>query len=565
QTDRQTGYPSVDKPWLRYYAQKRETFRHETMYESLVNSNANNMESYALSYFGNKITFSKMIQMIDNIATGFYERGIRADERVIVLGLNTPEILCSIYALNKIGAIACMEYITLSQDKIEEIAKVYQSKYAVVIDNVYDKYIDALQKGGVEKVFLARTYSMMPMPMRFLAKKKFKLKNNVDSQNEISGFVNKQTLNGGEPIDNAGQKIAVVISTSGTTGTPKRAELTNDAVNALAYQGHYVDVGMDVGETMLTPAPPFLAFGISLTAHMPLCNGVCLILSVSPEPNFVVKQFIKYKPNLFAGGHIFCDKIMESSKIKKMDLSFLKMIELGGEKIEAEYKEKVDQFFRQHNYNGNIFAGYGMTETAACSTTEMKGVMRRDSVGIPLCLVNMKIINTETGNELRYGEEGEILINSPCAMLGYYNNSVASDEIFEFVDDEKWIHTGDIGKIDEDGFIYVVGRIKRIEITIDPVDNAQVKLYPDYIEHVLSNCEYINQCAVIAIDDKDRKHVPVAFIKILKNSFGTEEQIKTYINENLEEYNRPVKYIFVDDIPLRPNGKTDYKELEKML
>lgn len=558
-----TGFPSIDKPWMKYYSSKRETFSHETMYECLVNSNDGNMDAYAIRYFGRFFTYRKTVENIDRIARGLFEHGIRKGDRVIVLGLNSPEILFSIYALNKLGAIACIEYVTQDDNKLIEIINEYEAKHIIVQDMFFDKFIDAFNECGITSIFLTRTFTSMPKLMRLISKGKFRTKSTTENVIEIADFVKKE-IKSVQTAKGNGSDVAVIISSSGTTGIPKRVQLTNDALNALAYQGHYVDVSMTKGKSMLSPAPPFIAFGISLTLHMPLCNGVCVILCISPEPEFVVKQFIKYKPNLFMGGRVFGDKIMESAKVQRMNLSFINSFEMGGEKVDPEFIDELDKFFRERGYNGNIFTGYGMTETAACSTTETKGIKRRDSVGIPLCDVSFKVVDTETGDELPYNQEGELLINSPCMMEGYYNNLDETRKAIE-VDNlgNKWIHTGDIGKVDEDGFVYVVGRIKRIAVTIDPTTGVQLKLFPDYIEYILRKSEFVKHCAVITKEHSVRKNIAVAFV-LLGDKESSIESVKEYMENNVEEYCQPQEYVLVDDIPLRPNGKTDYQKLVEL-
>ena len=532
------------------------------MYECLVNSNKNNMEAPAIKFFGKKISYSQMIDKIDAIASAFSRNGIVASDRVVVLGLNTPEIICSVYAINKLGAIACMEYITQTESDLIKITKEYKSKYAVVIDNVYEKYSESLIEAGIEKIFLVRSYQSMPFAMRMIAKGKMKIKNVTSHTIELDKEVVKNYID--LNCVSKGDDIAIVLSTSGTTGIPKRAELTNDAINALAYQGHYIDIELNVGKTMLTPAPPFFAFGISLTMHFPLCCGVCLILSMSPDPDFVTNQFIKYKPSLFMAGPVFIDKIMASKKAMNMDMSFVTAIELGGASVSAEYSSKVDTFFKQHNYSGNIYVGYGMTELAACSTTEQKNANRPGTVGIPICDVNVKIVDTERGEELPYDESGEILISSPCMMKQYFNNQAETDEIIE-VDENgvRWIHTGDMGMVDEDGFITVVGRIKRIALTKDPVSQGMAKLYPDYIEHTLKDCPMVEECAVITVEDEERVNVAIAFVVLTGN--GKIADIEAYMRDNLAPYNVPQKCIALDTMPIRPNGKTDYILLESKI
>lgn len=561
-----TGYPSIDKPWLKYYTQEREEFQHMGLYEYLRERNRNNLDNDALMYFGNKYTFREMFDYIEDLSQVFIEEGIKEKDKVIVLALNTPDTICAIYALNKIGAIGCMEYITQKEESLGEITKLYNAKYAIVIDVVYEKYKEMLFKNGIEKLFITGVSDSMPTILKFASK--LKGNNTIPQSESVISLCDRVKNIKRESYSHKwnGNETAIILSTSGTTGIPKRAELSCDAINSLGYQGQYVDLDLKPGKRFLTPAPPFLAFGISLTVHLPLCNGVCLVLSVKPDPDFVVEQFIKYKPNMFIGGHVFLDKIMANKKVQKMDLSFVTAVELGGEAVSPNYINELNQFLKEHNSTSKAFTGYGMTELAGCSTTESISVIRSGSVGIPLCDVNFKIVDVEQGIELPYDSEGEICISSPCMMNGYYLNKEATEEMIETDNNgNRWIHTGDMGKVDRDGFVYIVGRIKRLAVTLDPVDNITVKLFPDYIEHILNEHEDVERSAVVTVPSDTRHNVPIAFVKLHNPCKEDTDKLDMYMLEKTEEYNKPVKYYFVHEIPFLPNGKIDYQSLEKAI
>ena len=558
-----TGYPSIDRPWMKYYTQSREHFQYMGLYQYLKEKNKDNLDNDAMMYFGNKYTFRQMFDYIDVLSQIFLDEGVKANDKVIVLALNTPDTICSIYALNKIGAIGCMEYITQTEESLGKITRQYSAEYAIVIDVVYKKYKDVLMKNGVKKIFFSGVSDSMPAFLKLASK--LKSKKLCDISCVILNKRIKKTQKSSWSYDWKGSETAIILSTSGTTGVPKRAELSCNAINSLAYQGQYVDFDFRPGKRFLTPAPPFLAFGISLTVHLPLCNGVCLILSVKPDPDFVAEQFIKYKPNMFICGSVFMDRIIANKKVQKMDLSFVTAVELGGEAVSTDYIKELNQFFKEHNSNSKAFTGYGMTELAGCSTTESISVIRSGSVGIPLCDVNFKIVDVE-GIELPYDCEGEVCINSPCMMNGYYLNKKATDEIIEMDQSgTRWIHTGDMGKIDKDGFVYIVGRIKRLAVTIDPVENLQVKLFPDYIEQILNENENVERCAVITVPSEERFNVPVAFVKLHKYCEEDANKLDAFLMERVEEYCKPVKYYFISDIPFLPNGKIDYQSLDKIL
>ncbi len=559
-----TGYPSVDKPWMKYYPKDRNTSFNGSLYDCLTECNENNLSRNAFIYFGKRITFSKMIKQIDSFAEFFKRIGIKPSDKVVVLSLNTPDVYSAIYALNKMGAVCCLENVTQPSDEIKNTINNIKAKYAVVLDIIFEKYQNALLDSRIEKIFLTRMIDSMPTTMKFIASLKckriknnskiihmWKVKNNCTKYIESYKWDSKDT--------------AIILSTSGTTGIPKKAELSNCAINSFPMQSKYVDVGLNVGSTMLTAAPPFVAFGISATVHMPLCNGVCVILAVNPDPKFVAKQFLKFKPNLFMCGPAFIDEILKDPQSQDMDCSFVSAVELGGEAVAEEYLDKINSYLKSHNSRGKAFRGYSMTELSACSVSESNSVLKPHSVGIPLCDVTVKVVDNETGQELSYGHEGELLINSPSAMNKYFGNDEETLRSIVFDDSgNKWIKSGDLAKIDEDGFVYIVGRIKRMSLAKEIEHNTMVKLFPDYIEHILSKYDKIEKCAVIVLADDERVNAPIAFIKVKDKCKVERKEIDDYIASQTGKYNIPKEYYFIDSFPLLSNGKIDYMDLENI-
>lgn len=554
-----TGYASIDKPWTKFYPVNPDITVKGSLYDYLKDRNINNLYSRAITYFGKEYNFNEFFSLIDGLSSIYLQNGIMPGDKVIVLGLNTPEIIGSIYALNKIGAICCIESVLQLETSLAEMIKKYDTKYIVILDIIFDKYKNVLFQNSIRKIFLSRLSDSMPMPLKIVSCIKNKRMKNCS---KIVPLWMKTKNASDEVYRWNAENTAALLSTSGSTGVPKRAELSNRAINSLACQTSYVDLDLKPGKSMLSPAPPFLAYGISLTIHMPLCNGMCVILLPNPDPNFVSKQFLKYKPNMFIGGRVFLDKIMKSDK----DMSFVSAIEIGGEAVAVEYIDKVEQFLREHNSKGKVLTGYGMTELSGSSTTESRTVSRKGSVGIPNCGVNMKVVNTENEEELPYNKEGELCINSPCLMNSYFDNKDETNKVL-FVDEQgcKWIKTGDLAKIDEDGFVYIVGRIKRIAVAVDSKTKTQIKIYLDYIETLINGISIVERSAVIAVDDEVRKSVPIAYVLLSVSQDNAEEWIKKELISKTETYNIPEKIIFVEEMPVLSNGKIDYKKLKEML
>lgn len=563
-----TGYPSIDKPWMQFYKNytyNEKLYEGESLFSMLYKRNKQNLDSDALIYFGRRISFGKFFKKIDGYAKRFLNEGIKSGDVVIIIGLNTPDVIASIYALNKIGAVCNLEYASVDPEKLSDYLEKISPKYAIVIDVVWDNYFKVFESSTVEKVFISRISDSMPICLKYALRIKscWEKLPQIEKQCLLTEKCTESTV---DTYRWKNTQAAVVLSTSGTTGVPKKAELSCQALNALAVQIDDLPFEMAPGKSLLCPAPVFLAFGLSLSIHMPLLSGVCLVLTPSPDPDEATKVFYKYKPSYFMGAHAFLDKILEYGNEHTIDLSNLEAILIGGEAASDLYIAKVDDFLKKSNSKACGYRGYGMTELAACSTIETPVARREGTVGIPLCAVNMKVIDQETKEELTYNQTGELCISSPCMMLGYQNNNKEIEEIIQVdTNGNRWISTGDLAKIDEDGFIHVVGRIKRIEVTLDPISKSQVKFFPDYIEKTISEYSQIEKCAVIACDDIERQRVPVAFIKIIDSEDFVLENIVKEFEENNEQYNYPQKWIIVEELPILTTGKVDYKALEKIL
>ena len=250
-----------------------------------------------------------------------------------------------------------------------------------------------------------------------------------------------------------------------------------------------------------------------------------------------------------------------------MDLSHIKTFALGGAALTSSLAAASDNFLESHGAKCKTCVGYGMSELASTVCTETNSLrIKPGSVGIPFCKANVKVLCSDSGNELGYGESGELCFSSPGLMLGYYNNEAATDSaIFTDAHGTRWLHSGDIGYVDADGFVFVTGRAKRIYAAQNEKGGMFFKLYPDYIENVISGEEHVKACAVACISDPDYKYIPVAFVV----GDGTphaqlRDGILRRCADQMSSHNSPKKLIFVDKLPVTPAGKTDYRALERM-
>jgi long-chain acyl-CoA synthetase len=360
-----------------------------------------------------------------------------------------------------------------------------------------------------------------------------------------------------------GMTEAVILSTSGTTGIPKKVVHSSFGINSIIFQYQTSGMVFKRGEIYISMAPLFLAFGVTLAIHLPLCAGVTSVICLDPDAKKSIKMFAKYRPNHFLCGDYHMLEMISNHAVKKMNLSFLRTIAIGGESLSVENLVKVNKFLKKHFSPVSLITGYGMTELGATAVTEMNDVRKIGTVGIPQNKVTVKVVDTENGKEKTYDETGEILINAPGMMMGYLNQPQETENSVEVdIMGKKWIHTGDLGKIDKDGFVYIQGRLKRIYRRLLP-ESGVFKVFPDYIEKTLDKHPAVKHCAVICVEDKTFITAPVAFIVLSQQVENPEKIFSEYIESEIGEYNVPVRYVLKKDMPLLANGKIDYCTLEQ--
>ena len=308
--------------------------------------------------------------------------------------------------------------------------------------------------------------------------------------------------------------------------------------------------------------PPFFGFGISIGIHLPLALGMESALWIDIEPNKVVQAFNRIKPRHFVSGPVIVKAMLENN-IK--DMKFLSTFADGGESLSIEQEKKVNSFLHDKGYGGNYVTGYGMTECCATVCTGMPGIYKEGTLGIPLPKVNVKIVNPKDGQEQKYDEVGEVCFHAPNIMSGYFKNPKETDNIIKtHADNKKWIHTGDLGSVDQEGFLTFHGRIKKIYLTKGS-DNNVYKLFPMQIENELIKNEEVLECGTIVVPDQEKIHVAIAFVRV---KVGLEKEtvrgkILEFARAHLPEHAIPKKIMLIEKMPYTQSNKIDYKKLEE--
>lgn len=557
-------------PWLKYFGDMPAHLDYPkgSMYEAVKESaiTKKKMNSVAYEFQGKKTNYKQFLNKIEVLGKAYKNIGIDEGDMVTVCMPNTPQGVDTFYALNRIGAVPAMIHPLSAVGEIAFYINSTQSKAVLVVDLFYEKVLEALkQVKHPVKVVVAHIKDELPFPLNMLypltvKKKPAPLpkdnKNVIDWSDFISGG-KKVKLSNKFP---KAEDTAVILFSGGTTGTSKGIQLTNLNMNALAAQ-----VAANAGFTMeglrmFSVMPLFHGFGLGVGIHTALmASGTCIII-----PQFTIKTYArdvkKYKPNVIVGVPTLYEALLRSEGFD-FDLSFLRGMFCGGDSLSVELKKKVDKFLKEHNATIQVREGYGTTECVTASCLTPYDTYREGSIGIPLSDTYYTIVNPNNDTELPYGEEGEICICGPTVMKGYLNNAEeTASTLRRHEDGNLWLHTGDLGYMDEDGFVYYKQRMKRLIIV------SGINVYPSQVENAIdAHPDVLLSCAV-GIPDPYKMHVVKAFV-VLRQGVEPSDKIKEEIIENCKKnvsrYGVPREIEFRTELPKTLVGKVAYRVLEE--
>lgn len=354
------------------------------------------------------------------------------------------------------------------------------------------------------------------------------------------------------------------MHTGGTTGNPKGVLFSDDSYNNLNDQFNHYNMQPKRGDVFLNIMPPFIAYGMAVGIHEFLCCGCKVVLIPLFDPAKFDRLICKYKPQHFWGVPTHLDGLRFSKKITGMDLSFLKTAGVGGDAIKTESETVISKFLAEHGCRYGVTKGYGMTEVNSAVSVCGDGFNKKGSVGIPLVHTVISAFKPGTHEELKFGERGEICIQTPSRMLGYMGREDENKKIMQIHEDGKlWIHSGDIGYVTDDGFVYIVDRLKRMIIREDGF-----KVYPSIIENVICECQDVTNCAVIGVRNEQYTQgvIPKAYITVRDKTLHEKiiSEINNICKRKLSEYQIPEEIEILDELPLTKVGKIDYLKLETM-
>lgn len=551
---------------MKYYSEEaiNATLPECSIYDYLTQNNQDYPSDIAIVYLGRKITYKELFENIDKTAAAFLKAGVKEKEIVTVALPSIPEALYCVYALNKIGAVANMIHPLAGTEETIHYINEVGSRIVVIFDGAFSAICDSTDRTTAEKIIVASPADSLPLPLKVAYNLKVK-KPQLDGKTFLSWKTFMKNGRGVqvEKAEKNCNEMAIISHTGGTTGEPKGVMCSDYSLNALMNQ---IVSNFEYGRNgrSLVVLPPFVNYSLVEATMAMLAIGYTVILIPKYEPSNFTNYVKKYRPTAILSIPAYWCDLLEN-EYEKVDMSCFEHIYYGGEGMSDENEEALNKYLKDCGATVKICKGLGSTELMAAATQSFQECNPIGSVGIPLVKTNCRVQDPETEVEMKYGEQGELCFTGPTLMNGYYANLDATNAIIKVHSDgQRWLHTGDIGYVDENGIVYVTGRIKRIIMTKGR-DGQVTKLFPDRIEKAICTNEKVELCCVIGIPDDARIHYPKAFV-VLREGFSkddlTRERIFETCRKELPDYMVPEEIVFVDDLPRTSRGKVDYRALE---
>lgn len=555
-------------PWLKNYGDVPFHLQYQecSMWEAIEKIVEKYPNYTAYVFMGKKTTYKEFAQNVEICARALKAIGIRVGDRITICMPNCPQTVIMFYAVNLVGAVANMVHPLSSEREIEFYIKESKSIAAITLDQFYHKFEAIRENVELSNIIIARIKDELSKPIRagyMLTEGRKIEKIPKDAPVTIWNYFMDQGRHYHwkyravrDPRD-----PAVILYSGGTTGVTKGILLSNYNFNALGAQIIATNPMFRPGDSMLAVMPMFHGFGLGVSIHSMLMNGGQCVL----VPRFTAESYAKlikrYKCNFIAGVPTLYEALLRQPVMDGVDLSCLKGVFSGGDSLSVELKKRFDNFLYDHNASIQVREGYGTTECVTASCLTPTHVYKEGSIGQPFPDTYYCIVKPGTQEELPYGEEGEICISGPTVMLGYLDHPEETAQTLQVHPDGRtWVHTGDLGTMDDEGFIYFRQRLKRMIVT------SGYNVYPSQLENILDAHELVQMSCVIGVPDPLKIQKVKAFVMLKPGVEPTQTNkdiLMAYCRKNIAKYAMPYDIEFREQLPKTLVGKVAYRVLEE--
>ena len=562
-----TGYATIDRPWEQFYSgiKKNNIFLDTTPYQGLVIGNKDYPDEKAIEYFGANITFGELLKNIDIVAKSLEEYGVKKGDFVTICSTTTPEVIYIFYALSKIGAVANVISPFYSPEELMSRINECESKVVIMVDNFLPKFKNKLNKEKNKNIIVL---PMMNSSLLRLISKRYK----IDGTTNETRW--KTFLYDGRGREEAiidlyePEKPQAMVYSSGTTGASKGILLSVDSFQKLINA--YGNSGFDTsrGQKVYQNIPPWHSTGLSLGINFPLSFGVKVCTDPRFDHDVFIKNVLKFKPEYILTNTSMYQGFTFDKSLRRMkgkSLEFLKYPVEGGEALTEKDVANIESVFRTHGSTARLLNGYGQCECGATVTTDITSHKFSNSAsGIPLPDITTIGVFDDEFRELKYGQRGNIAVKTDIGMIEYFKNQEATEKFFYTdINGDKWSLTGDIGYINEDGSLVVLGRKSDYSII-----NGN-KFYNFDIERAILQSNTVKLCEIQTHPDDDNRLVAHIVWEneinsLLKKSPEKQEEYLSELQEVVLKAMKssdavPYSFCVRDGFPSAQSGKRDIK------
>lgn len=551
-----TGYPSIDKPWLKYYTEEAINAKPPkcSIYQNIYDGNADHFSDVALLFFGKKITYKQLFAEVDKTAKAFVANGVQCGENVVLCMPAVPETIFAILALNKIGANAVMLNPLFTEEQLIARVSETDAKLMVVVNELYGRVENVIPKTTIKKVISCAAVNSFGAIVKLLKKAK-----TIPATTAWNNFLKQgKGINLIVP-EYKPNHPAIMVYSSGTTGASKGIQLTNDSVNSTITEGVQIGFEWQRGDRWFSQIPVWFSTGICAQTLVPLKYGITIILEPVYDFEMFYQHIIKYKPNFMITACGLLDYLMTKQPKAEAYQGF-KFLCAGGEYVTPSAEKKYNDWLKSNDNHYGFFKGYGMCECGGTVTASSPKSNAVGSAGVPTPNVVVSAFDLKTGKECRYGERGEIRVMTPSRMLGYYKNPTATDKYFHEDDEGRiWACTGDLGYVTEDGSVYVDGRISS-----SYKNKVGETIYLFDIERAVLDIEQVRQCKAVVSDiSHERMHVIHIVLTAEADRDTVLKLIKNHCSNKLPVNHVPeLVKIYDSALPVALSGKLDVTKME---
>ena len=552
------------KPWLAYYGDVPETLDYPqvTIYEALLRSAAKNPTATAWEFLGTRCTYAEFVRQIDRCAAALHRLGLCRGDRITIAMPTSPQGIICFYAANRLGAVASMIHPLSAPEEVAFYLNLSQSRIALTLDAFYHKFAEVADRTPLERLVLGRIPDYLgpvkALGFRFTAGRKIPP---VPDDPRIAWWKTMLARSGPEPPE-AGSGFwdpAVILYSGGTTGTPKGILLSN---RNIICEGMQVSAWgkLAAGDSILAILPIFHGFGLGVCVNAAFMGGAKSILVPKFTAEDVARLIKKRRPSFLIGVPTLFEALNRSPVFSAADLGCLKAAFSGADQLPRTVKERFEKIVRDQGGDIQLREGYGLTEAVTAVMAMPMTEYREGSVGIPFPDMSVKIVAVGTTDEVAPGEEGEICLHGPAVMMGYLDQpEETARTLKEHADAKTWLHTGDIGTMDRDGFVYFKLRLKRM------IKSSGMNVYPAQVEDVLYRHPDVAEACIIGVPDEMQVEQVKGFVVLKNPASAGEEKEKELIDHcrsHLIKWSCPRRIEFIEEMPKTLIGKVAFKELK---